>query len=372
MTGGNTSEDGAAASPEYNYVALVVGVLLIVIVILGNVLVCLSVLTEKSLKTATNYFIVSLAAADLLLALLVLPLFVHSEFLGGVWMLGTEVCDALMAMDVMLCTASILNLCAIGVDRCIAVLVPLQYNKNHFGLRQMILITATWVLSMGLASPIMFGLNDGPVRDPKVCKLESNNFVVYSSVCSYFVPCPLMLVLYCCMFRGLRKWRQARKTLAQHRQSRSHGPQALKSGCSPACSIVILQDLSIETRRLENSPQQVVRSTACWEEGSSERNGVSWMRERAVRRTVQSRRVNGREQKAMKVLPIVVGVFLACWTPFFVVHVTAALCPNCLVSARLTSVVTWLGYVNSGVNPFIYTAFNPEFRHVFRKIICFY
>ena len=82
MTGGNTSEEessGPAASPEYNYAALVLGVLLIVIVILGNVLVCLSVLTEKSLKTATNYFIVSLAAADLLLALLVLPLFVHSE-----------------------------------------------------------------------------------------------------------------------------------------------------------------------------------------------------------------------------------------------------------------------------------------------------
>uniref|UniRef100_A0A8C4QBQ2 G-protein coupled receptors family 1 profile domain-containing protein n=1 Tax=Eptatretus burgeri TaxID=7764 RepID=A0A8C4QBQ2_EPTBU len=260
-----------------------------------------------------------------------------------------------------------------SICRCIAVLVPLQYNKNHFGLRQMILITATWVLSMGLASPIMFGFNNGPVRDPKVCKLESNNFVVYSSVCSYFVPCPIMLVLYCCIFRGLRKWRQARKTLAQHQQARSHGPQALKPGCSSACSIVILQDLSIETRRLENSPQQVVRSSACWEGGSPERNGVSWMREwRTVRRTVQSRRVNGREQKAMKVLPIVIGVFLACWTPFFVVHVTAALCPNCLVSPRLTSVVTWLGYVNSGVNPFIYTAFNPEFRHVFRKIICFY
>lgn len=64
---------------DYNYLALVLGVPLILIIILGNVLVCLSVLTERSLKTATNYFIISLAVADLLLAVLVLPLYVYSE-----------------------------------------------------------------------------------------------------------------------------------------------------------------------------------------------------------------------------------------------------------------------------------------------------
>lgn len=64
---------------QYNYLALVLGVPLVLIIILGNVLVCLSVLMERSLKTATNYFIVSLAVADLLLAVLVLPLYVYSE-----------------------------------------------------------------------------------------------------------------------------------------------------------------------------------------------------------------------------------------------------------------------------------------------------
>lgn len=59
--------------------ALVGGVLLIVMVLAGNSLVCLSVASERTLQTPTNYFIVSLAAADLLLAILVLPLFVYSE-----------------------------------------------------------------------------------------------------------------------------------------------------------------------------------------------------------------------------------------------------------------------------------------------------
>ncbi len=64
---------------HYNYLAVVLGVPLILLIILGNILVCLSVLTERSLKTATNYFIISLAVADMLLAVLVLPLYVYSE-----------------------------------------------------------------------------------------------------------------------------------------------------------------------------------------------------------------------------------------------------------------------------------------------------
>lgn len=59
--------------------ALVGGVLLISMVLAGNSLVCVSVASERTLQTPTNYFILSLAAADLLLAILVLPLFVYSE-----------------------------------------------------------------------------------------------------------------------------------------------------------------------------------------------------------------------------------------------------------------------------------------------------
>lgn len=39
------------------------------------------------------------------------------QFQDGVWTLSTTICDYLMTMDVMLCTASIFNLCAISVDR---------------------------------------------------------------------------------------------------------------------------------------------------------------------------------------------------------------------------------------------------------------
>lgn len=69
----------AAAVTDYNFPALIFGIVLIVVITGGNVLVCLSVYLERALKTTTNYFIVSLAVADLMLAVLVLPLFVYSE-----------------------------------------------------------------------------------------------------------------------------------------------------------------------------------------------------------------------------------------------------------------------------------------------------
>ncbi len=78
----NISSVNSTLQPElftYNVPALIFGVLLIIVIICGNVLVCLSVYKEKALKTTTNYFIVSLAVADLMLAVLVLPLFVYAE-----------------------------------------------------------------------------------------------------------------------------------------------------------------------------------------------------------------------------------------------------------------------------------------------------
>ncbi|KAK9526016.1 hypothetical protein VZT92_016676 [Zoarces viviparus] len=368
------SPQGEMQLKDYNYLALVLGVPLILLTILGNVLVCLSVLTERSLKTATNYFVVSLAVADLLLAVLVLPLYVYSEFLG-VWTLSTFICDALMTMDVMLCTASILNLCAISVDRYIAVVVPLRYNRNQFSVRQLALIAATWVLSLGVASPVLF-LNQVPARDPSVCRLEDERFVVYSSVCSFFVPCPVMLFLYYWIFRGLRRW-SGRQRSAGGRVLSLHLGSALmrrakgqgKAGLSPASPSAVSMTTPSATPEgagvaVESDPMTTQIDT---DVGPMKTNAAERGRRR---RNSKSSRVSGRERKAMKVLPVVVGVVLACWTPFFIVHVTNVLCQSCDIGPTLISMVTWLGYVNSAVNPIIYTAFNAEFRNVFLKLLC--
>ncbi|XP_066557088.1 D(4) dopamine receptor isoform X2 [Amia ocellicauda] len=358
LTGSNHTERPADAA--YNFPALVFGSLLIVAIICGNLLVCLSVWREKALKTTTNYFIVSLAVADLLLAVLVLPLYVYAEFQGGEWALNMVLCDALMTMDVMLCTASIFNLCAISVDR------------RHIDQRQIILLSTTWIFALAVASPIIFGINNIPHRDPTECKLEDDNYIIYSSVCSFFIPCPIMLVLYFGMFRGLKKWEEARKAKLKNsmqacRKYHSQHPLPLLPPILPPTierdpASIKLEELNHYSHPDCPFPKEYKRSPI---------QTVAFPDVKYVQATPKKKRakINGRERKAMKVLPVVVGAFLFCWTPFFVVHITRALCDTCTISPQLISIVTWLGYVNSAVNPIIYTVFNTEFRNFFHKFL---
>lgn len=70
--------EGKADRPHYNYYAMLL-TLLIFVIVFGNVLVCMAVSREKALQTTTNYLIVSLAVADLLVATLVMPWVVYLE-----------------------------------------------------------------------------------------------------------------------------------------------------------------------------------------------------------------------------------------------------------------------------------------------------
>lgn len=89
-------------------------------------------------------------------------------------------------------------------------------------------------------------------------------------------------------------------------------------------------------------------------------------RERRSREKVALRR----ERKAARTLAIVTGTFILCWLPFFILAAVLPFCgQHCNVPDVLMSVINWLGYFNSLLNPIIYTVFNPDFRLAFRRMV---
>lgn len=103
--------------------------ILIFLSVAGNILVCVAIYTDRGLRRIGNLFLASLAIADLLVGCLVMTLAGVNDLLGY-WIFGPRFCDTWVACDVMCSTASILNLCAISLDRYIHIKDPLRSVHN--------------------------------------------------------------------------------------------------------------------------------------------------------------------------------------------------------------------------------------------------
>ncbi|XP_058444208.1 octopamine receptor Oamb [Malaya genurostris] len=135
-----------------------------VLVIVGNTLVVAAVTSSPKLRTVTNFFIVSLAVADLLVGLAVLPFSATWEVFK-VWIFGDVWCRVWLAVDVWMCTASILNLCAISLDRYVAVTRPVTYPSIMSTRRAKSLIAGLWVLSFVICFPPLVGWKEQKVKE---------------------------------------------------------------------------------------------------------------------------------------------------------------------------------------------------------------
>ncbi|KAM6043356.1 D(2) dopamine receptor isoform 2-T2 [Chlamydotis macqueenii] len=393
------NESNADQKPQYNYYAMLL-TLLIFVIVFGNVLVCMAVSREKALQTTTNYLIVSLAVADLLVATLVMPWVVYLEVVGE-WRFSRIHCDIFVTLDVMMCTASILNLCAISIDRYTAVAMPMLYNTRYSSKRRVtVMIAVVWVLSFAISCPLLFGLNN---TDENECIIANPAFVVYSSIVSFYVPFIVTLLVYVQIYIVLRKRRKRvntkrsshgldSDTQAPLKEVESHIEEMemeMVSSTSP------LEKTTIKPAKPSNhqlvvplASNQGTNSTLqapLDSPGKIEKNGhaketphtakvfeIQSMpngKTRTSLKTVSRRKLSQqKEKKATQMLAIVLGVFIICWLPFFITHILNMHC-DCNIPPAMYSAFTWLGYVNSAVNPIIYTTFNIEFRKAFMKIL---
>lgn len=183
---------------------------LIFITVAGNVVVCLAVSLNRRLRSLTNCFIVSLAATDLLLGLLVMP-FSAIYQLSFKWSFGQVFCNIYTSLDVMLCTASILNLFMISLDRYCAVTDPLRYPVLVTPVRVAISLVFIWVISITLSFlSIHLGLNSRNGtrggNDTFKCKVQVNEvYGLVDGMVTFYLPLLIMCVTYYRIFKIARE-----------------------------------------------------------------------------------------------------------------------------------------------------------------------
>jgi len=99
--------------------------------------------------------------------------------------------------------------------RFIAVTRPLSYARHKNSRRVLVTIVTTWIISLAVSSPIVLGINytDRRLQHPSLCTFYNADFLIYSSMASFYVPCVIMTVLYGRIFRAIRRRERKSKTV---------------------------------------------------------------------------------------------------------------------------------------------------------------
>lgn len=286
-----------------------------IITVFGNMVVVLSVLTHKRLRTVTNAFIVSLAIADCLVAVAVMPFGIYQQYTNKEWHMGEFFCLLTISCDVLLTTISILHLSCLAMDRYLAICWPFYHERIN---RKSVCCTIIfcWIMPIFISFvPIMNKWNMIGVEDHMACIAPPD-----APVCVFIVNAPFAVVCSLLAF---------------------YIPSLFMIVCNSQIYIVAKKQ-ALQIRSLE----------------------LAAAHHRAKGKHLRQ------ETKAAKTLGIIMGCFCMCWCPFFILNII-----DPFVGYRIHyipwAVATWLGYIQSLMNPFLYYFFNRAFKKAFIRLLKF-
>ncbi|XP_041374083.1 trace amine-associated receptor 4-like [Gigantopelta aegis] len=299
-------------SPAAIYAYCLMILALTLAVIAGNSLVIFAVAKFRSLQSRTNAYIVSLAFSDIVLAVLVLPLHLYESW-NRWWDLPPWMCQVRDVLESSMVNISVANLCAVAVERYLAVCHPFAHTKVTNRITAVI-IALCWVVPLA-----MWTIYEGSgrrylgIEDLRYCLFQAGKCVFllnqydyyFPSATIFWIPMALIFITYGKIFATARRHARAIQALPRTEEQRKKNKDYLGN------------------------------------------------------------------TKAAKVLGIVVACFVVCWTPVSLAFILDTEIGYGLVSPVVAQVLAWLGYLNSMMNPILYYIFSQNFKIAFKTIFGF-
>ncbi|NXG93307.1 ACM5 protein, partial [Stercorarius parasiticus] len=180
------------------------------ITIVGNILVMISFKVNSQLKTVNNYYLLSLACADLIIGIFSMNLYT-SYILIGHWSLGSLACDLWLALDYVASNASVMNLLVISFDRYFSITRPLTYRAKRTPKRAGIMIGLAWLISFVLWAPVILcwqyfvGERTVPPEECQIQFLYEPIITFGTAIAAFYIPVSVMTILYCRIYKETEK-----------------------------------------------------------------------------------------------------------------------------------------------------------------------
>ena len=284
-----------------------------IVTFFGNLAVCVTVYANSALHSTTNFLIVSLASADLLVSLLSMPFRIYYMLHNEVWCLNFNVCALWIWVDLAVCSASIGSLAAVSIERFIAVKHPLRYTAILTRRTGLTMILIVWSYSALWASLGHYNWTSNrweTFRTHMGCGKNDRLYYTIVSSAAFFLPLAIVIGAYSYLT----------KVAFQQRQR-------------------VLANMVGPTDEAEKHRKSLRRSRIL------------------------------HELKAAKMMACVVGAFCISWLPFFILLHLSLWHSLQRIPAVGTIFVTILPNLNSSLNPFLYIMFTRELREYVWKMI---
>ncbi|KAL7075453.1 hypothetical protein ACQ4LE_005089 [Meloidogyne hapla] len=347
--------------------------------VVGNSIVIVVILQQKSMHSVTNLYLLNLALSDLLLSVVCMPPTLVSS-LVYCWVFGDLLCKLLAYLQPVVVTASAYTLAAIALERYYAICRPLQSRIWHTRTHAKFMISLVWLASIIVNLFMLFmyeerkfntnGLNCSPKFKP----LVHFSYQIYMTVMLLVIPLVAMTVLYGNVISTLSSGITVDLTSKEvvdkcdNVETRNHNLSnskwykrpSLEGGGSKGSRLSLVAMLKNELKLGFREP---TIATSCLRQNRTSNGQVVEVNLRST----QAEKSAIAKQRLIRMLIVIVVLFFFCWTPSYIWWIF--LCAQDtfgtfnIWNSEVNTIITVLTYLSSCTNPITYCFLNNKFRN---------